>query len=203
VLLSLRVRDLLLASWEADPERIAERLPPGVRPAAVDGRHLVSIAALRYGGGRLGRLPVPPFSQLNVRTYVEHDGEPAVLFLLARVSAPGMLGAVLGAPYRPARLRFAPGRAEAPGLGVRLAYEPRAPAEPTPLTEHLLGLFEAAGLRAFRIRRGPAAWREADLVAPPRADPLLALGFELSTPPSLLYAESADFEAEVPARRVR
>jgi uncharacterized protein YqjF (DUF2071 family) len=202
VLLSLRVRDLLLASWDADREQIARTLPPGVRPLAVDGRHLVSIAALRYAGGRLGALPVPPFSQLNVRTCVEHDGEPAVLFLLARVSAPGMLGALFGAPYRLARLRFARGSAEAPGLGVRLAYEPRGATEPTPLTEHLLGLFEAAGLRAFRIRRGPAVWQQADLVAPPHADPLLALGFDVSAPPSLLYAERTEFEAEVPPRRV-
>lgn len=202
MVLSLRVRDLLLASWEADPERVAHTLPPGVRPAAVDGRHVVSVAALRYGGGRLGALPVPPFSQLNVRAHVEHAGEPAVLFLLARVSVAGMLGALLGAPYRPARLRFARGSAEAPGLGVQLAYEPRGPAEPSPLTEHTLGLFEAAGLRAFRVRRGPAAWQRADLVAPARADPLLALGFDVSAPPTLIYAESAQFEAEVPPHRV-
>lgn len=202
MVLSLRVRDVLLATWEVEREQVARTLPPGVRPAAVDGRHLVSIAALRYGGGRLGGLPVAPFSQLNLCAYVEHGGKPAVLFLLARVSAAGMLGAFLGAPYRPARLRFARGSAEAPGLGVRLAYELRGPAERSALTEHTLGLFEAAGLRAFTIRRGPDAWQQADLLAPPRADPLAALGFDLSAPPALLYAESAKFEAEVPPSRV-
>ena len=203
MLLSLRVRDLLLASWEADAERVARTLPRGLRPAAVDGRHLVTIAALRNTGGRLGRLPIAPFSQLNVRAYVEHEGELAVVFLLSRVTLPGMAAALLGAPYRPARLRFARGRADAPGLGVSIAYEPREASDPSPLTQHVLGLYEAAGLRAFRIRRGPAVWQRADLVGSVRADPLVALGFDVSAPPSLLYAERAAFETELPPRRVR
>ena len=201
--LTLRVRDLLLASWEADPERIVRALPPGLAPAPVEGRHLVTIAALRYTGGRLGRLPVVPFSQLNVRAYVEHEGEPAVVFLLARVTLPGMAAALLGAPYRPARLRVAPGRAEAPGLGVSIAYEPRGPHDPSPLAAHELGLYEAAGLRSFRIRRGPAVWQRADPVGAVRADPLVALGFDVSAPPSLLYAAKAAFEAQVPPQRIR
>lgn len=203
MLLTLRVRDLLLASWEADPERIARALPPGLAPALVEGRHLVTIAALRYTSGRLGRVPVVPFSQLNVRAYVEHEDEPAVVFLLARVTLPGMTAALLGAPYRPVRLRVARGRAEAPGLGVSIAYEPRGPQDPSPLAAHELGLYEAAGLRAFRIRRGPAVWQGADPLGSVRADPLVALGFDVSSPPSLLYAESAAFEADVPPQRIR
>jgi uncharacterized protein YqjF (DUF2071 family) len=203
VLLTLRVRDLLLASWEADPEKIARALPPGLAPAPVDGRHLVTIAALRYMGGRLGRLPVVPFSQLNVRAYVEHEDEPAVVFLLARVTLPGMAAALLGAPYRPARLRVARGHAEAPGLGVSITYEPRESHGSSPLAAHVLGLYEAAGLRAFRIRRGPAAWQRAEPVGSARADPLVALGFDVSAPPSLLYAGRAAFEAELPPHRLR
>jgi hypothetical protein len=203
VVLSLRARDLLLASWEVDANRIAGTLPRGLEPAAVGGRHLVTIAALHYAGGRLGPLPVPPFSQLNVRAYAEYEGEPAVVFLAARVTPPGMAGALFGAPYRPARLRFARGRADAPGLGVSIAYEPGGPAEPSPLGEHLLGLFEAAGLRALRIRRGPARWQRAEPLGPVRADPLVALGFDVSEAPELLYAESAAFEADLPPRRLR
>jgi uncharacterized protein YqjF (DUF2071 family) len=201
--LSLRVRDLVLASWETDPERVVRTLPPGLRPAAVDGRHVVTIAALRHAGGRLGRLPVPPFSQLNVRTYVEHEGEPAVFFLMTRVTLPGMGGAVLGAPFRPARIRIRPHELEAPGLGVSLRYEPAGPPRPTDLTAHLVGLYEAAGVRAFRIRRAPAEWQRAVAAGPHRADPLTALGFDVSAPPELLYARDAAFEAELPPRRVR
>jgi uncharacterized protein YqjF (DUF2071 family) len=202
VRLSLRVRDLLLASWVTDPERVARTLPRGLEPEPVDGHHLVTIAALRYTGGRLGALPVPPFSQLNVRAYVRHEGGPAVFFLMTRVTPAGMGGALLGAPYRPTRIRLGPGSVRAPGIGVSIAYVPGAPAGASALTAHEVGLFEAAGLRAFQIHRGAAEWRLADPVGPVRADPLLALGFDVSAPPELLYAESAGFEAELPPRRV-
>jgi uncharacterized protein YqjF (DUF2071 family) len=203
VRLSLRVRDLLLASWVTDPELVARTLPHGLEPEPVDGRHLVTIAVLRYTGGRLGPVPVPPFSQLNVRTYVRHERDPAVFFLMTRVTPGGMGGALLGAPYRPTRLRIGPGTVNAPGLGVSLAYVPGEPAEADALTAHEVGLYEAAGLRVFRIRRGPAEWRRADPVGRVRADPLLALGFDVSAPPELLYAESATFDAELPPRRVQ
>ena len=203
MLLSLRVRDLVLASWETDPDRVARTLPPGLRPAPVDGRHLVTVAALRHAGGRLGRLPVPPFSQLNVRTYVEHEGETAVFFLMTRVTLPGMGGAVLGAPFRPARMRVRPRELDAPGLGVSLRYEPVGPPRPSELTGHLVGLYEAAGVRVFRIGRAPAEWQRALPTGPHQADPLTALGFDVSASPELLYAKNAAFEAELPPRRVR
>jgi uncharacterized protein YqjF (DUF2071 family) len=204
VIFSVRARDLLLASWETDADRVARTLPSGLEPAEVEGRHLVTLAALRYAGGRVGRLPVPPFSQLNVRVYVEWDGEPAVFFLAARVTPPGMAGALLGAPYRLARVRVRPGSVQASGLGVSVPYERRGPggAGPGALGRHELGIFEAAGLRAFRIRRGPAEWEEAVPSGRVRVDPLLALGFELTGPPSLLYARRASFDAELPPRRL-
>lgn len=202
MILALRSRDLLLVSWEADPDQIARTLPAGLAPAEVGGRHLVTLAALRHAGGRLGPLPVPPFAQLNIRAYVEREREPAVFFVSSRVTWPGMGGAFLGAPYRPARIRVRPGGVEAPGLGVSVAYEAGDVVEPGPLGGHLLGLYEAAGVRAFRIRRGAAEWRSARPTGPVRADPLRALGFELAGPPELLYAPQASFEAELPPRRV-
>lgn len=162
----------------------------------------MTLAAFRYTGGRLGALPVPPFSQLNLRVYVEWGGEPAVFFLAARVTLPGMAGALFGAPYRPARMRFRRGRIAAPGLGLSLAYEPDGPGAPGALARHELALFEAAGLRAFRIRRGSAHWARARSRGEIRADPLLAFGFSLDSPPDLLYAERASFEVELPPRRV-
>ena len=202
MLLSLHVRDLVLASWAADPARVARTLPSGLVPAEVDGRHLVSFAAFRCTGGRLGAVPVPSFSQLNLRAYAEHEGEAAVVFLGARVTWPGMGGALFGAPYRPARIRVRRGRVEAPGLGVFLEYGPRGPGRPGPLAEHSLGVFEAAGPRAFRIRRGEASWQAAEPLSNVRADPLVALGFDLAGPPDLLYAERAAFEAELPPKRL-
>ena len=202
MLLRHHARDLVLASWETDAERVARILPAGLEPATVEGRYLVTIAGLRWKGARLGGVPLARFSQLNVRLYVERSGETGVFFRALRVTLPGMGGALLGFPVRPARIRVRPGLVEAPGLGVRVAYEPRGQAEPSELVSHELGLFEAAGLRAFRVRRGEAAWERAEPTGPFGADPLRALGFDVSDPPSLLYAPGAFFETELPARRL-
>jgi hypothetical protein len=203
VVIRHRVRDLVLASWETDAERVARVLPAGLEPATVDGRHLVTVAALRWAGGRLGFLPVPRFTQVNVRIYARRGDETAVVFLALRVTPLGMGGALLGFPVRPVRARVREGVVSAPGFGVELRYERRGPAEPSELGEHELGLFEAAGLREFRVRRGEASWERAEPVGPVRADPLQALGFSVADPPELLYAAQASFEVELPAGRVR
>ena len=201
--LVLAVRDLLLASWKTDRESVARVLPPGVAPADVEGDDLVSVVALRYGGGRLGAIPVPPFAQLNVRTYALFDGEPAVFFLRAYVTAAGMAGALFGAPYRPARLRLSEGRADAPGMGLSIAYRCTGPGAPGALGRHDLALFEAGGLRSFRVVRGHAEWTRAVPLNEPRADVLLALGFRLAGFHSLLHTGSTSFAVELPPRRVR
>jgi Uncharacterized conserved protein (COG2071) len=202
VLLSLAVRDLLIASWETEPEAVARQLPPGFEPTEVDGKHLVSIVTYRVENGRLGRLPVPSFSQLNVRLYTRLKDEPAVFFVSARVTPFGLGGAFLGAPFRPARLRFRRGRADAPGLGFSLRYVTAGPGHPQALGGHELGIFEAAGLRSFRIRRGEALWEDAVATEPATADLLLALGFDVHADPTLLYAERASFDAMLPPRKL-
>jgi Uncharacterized conserved protein (COG2071) len=202
VLLRHRVRDLVLASWETNPHQVARVLPAGLEPATVDGRHLVTIAALRWDGGRLGVIPVPHFTQVNVRVYASHRGETAVVFLALRVTPLGMGGALLGFPVRPVRARVREGSVEAKGFGVELRYERRGPAEPSELGSHEVGLFEAAGLRELRVRRGEASWERAEPAGTARADPLAALGFSVAGPPELLYAQRASFEVELPPRRV-
>jgi Uncharacterized conserved protein (COG2071) len=202
VRLRLDVRDLLIASWPTSREAVSRTLPPSLPPAQVDGRELVSVVTFRAVGGLLGRVPVPAFSQLNLRVYVTWRDEPAVFFLAARVTAPGLGGILFGAPYRPARLRFRTGLAEAPGLGLFLPYRPEDPGDPGALGAHELGVFEAAGLRCFRIRRGEAQWRRAAPAGLVRADLLPAHGFDVRAEPDLFYAERASFEAEVPPRRL-
>jgi hypothetical protein len=201
VLLSLAVRDLLIASWETEPKAVAHRLPPGFEPIEVDGKHLVSIVTYRVENGRLGRLPVPSFSQLNVRLYTHVKDEPAVFFVSARVTPFGLGGALFGAPFRPARLRFRRGRADAPGLGFSIRYVTAGPGHPQALGGHELGIFEAAGLRSFRIQRGEALWEDAVATEPATADVLLALGFDVHADPALLYAERASFDATLPPRK--
>lgn len=202
MLLSLAVRDLLIASWEAEERAVARVLPAGLEPAEVDGSHLVSIVTYRVDNGRLGRLPVPRFSQLNVRVYTRHEADSAVFFVSTRVTPFGLGGALFGAPYRPARLRFRRGHAYAPGLGLSVRYVTAGPGYPQALGGHELGIFEAAGLRGFRIHRGEALWENAVATEPARADLLLALGFELRGDPTLLYAERASFDADLPPRKL-
>ncbi len=200
--LRLEIRDLLLASWETDRESVRRALPPELEATEVEGRFLVTVVCMRARGGSLGRLPVPPFSQLNVRTYCTWEGEAAVYFVRAHVTPLGMVGALLGAPYRPSLLRLRKGFAKAPGLGFSLHYELRGEAEPGLLGRHELGIFEAAGLKGFRVQRGQASWLAARPVGEVRPDLLLALGFDVRGAPELLYASETSFEADVPARRL-
>jgi hypothetical protein len=191
---TLRVRDLVIASWEAELEQIRAALPGRLEPLALDGRFLVSLVGFHVTGGRLGRLPLPPFSQLNARTYVSWRDEPAAFFLGSRVTAGGLPARLLGAPYRQARLRVRGGLLRAPGLGVSLRFGLGQEIDPGSLGRHELGLVEYGGLRSFRIQRGEAEWRRGELSAPARADFLVALGLEPRGEPELVYTARTVFE---------
>jgi hypothetical protein len=134
---------------------------------------------------------------------VLHEGEPAVFFLRSYVSLAGLGGVLLGAPFRAARIRVGPDGVECPGAGVAVRIRAGGPAEPGEPAEHELGLFESAGLRAFRVQRSPADWHAAKPDGEWRADVLLSLGFETTGPPRLWYAAGGPaFELEVPPRKV-
>jgi Uncharacterized conserved protein (COG2071) len=194
---SLQVRDLLIASWETDRESVENVVPAELELAPVDERVLVSLVALRVEGGRIGRLPVLPYAQLNVRTPVTWNDEPAVYFIAARVTAGGLPGALLGAPVRYARLQVTLGAVRAPGRGVSLHYRVGLPAASGPPEE--LGLFENDGLRELRVERSPTAWRRAELVEPAQVDFLFALGFHPHGEPELAYAPQSSFTFELPS----
>ena len=200
--LSLRVRDLVVASWPTDADSVAAATYPGLEPLPVDGQHVVSLVGVRFAGGRIGRARVPPFAQLNARTYVRSADGDGVFFLRSYVTAAGLGGVFFGAPLRAARVRVGPERVAVVGAGVDLRFDVREAAEPGEVGRQELGLFEAAGLRAFRIERGPAEWRAADIAASPRVDLLLALGFELRGEPRLFYTRDTSFEAELPPRKI-
>jgi hypothetical protein len=199
---SLRVRDLVIASWETDRDSVRNVLPRSIEAAEIDGRLLVSLVAFHVEGGRVGRLPIPPFNQLNARTYVTWKGDPAVFFVASRVTTGGLPGRLLGAPYKQARVRVGRGVVTAAGLGVSLAFRVGEGAEPGPLGKHELGLFEKGGLRSFRIRRGEAEWARAEATEPARADFLLGIGLPPHGEPRLLYTPRTVFEAEMPPARI-
>jgi Uncharacterized conserved protein (COG2071) len=196
VRIRLNVQHLLIATWEADREAVERVTPPGAEPATIAGRYAVSVVSFRVRHGRAGALPVAPFSQLNLRTYVTWKDEPAVLFLAARVTAGGLAALLFGAPYRGARLRVRPGEVRAPGLGVLLRYRPSGPGEPGELGHHELGIFTGSGLKGIRVERGHAEWHGAELLEPPKAHILLGYGFAPKGEPDLLYAAETSFETE-------
>ncbi len=196
--LHLSVRRLVVASWPVAADAVRAAVPAGLEPAEVDGECLASVVAARFAGGRLGRLPVPPFSQLTLRTYVEADGEAAVLFLRSYVTVGGLPGILLGAPFRAARIRMREGSVRAPAAGVSLDFRVGGETDPGELGRHELGLYEAAGLKRVRVERGPAEWRRAEPAGEPRADGLLALGLDVTGPPRIAVAGETWFETDVP-----
>ena len=209
MLLTLTARDLLLASWEVDPERVERPLPSGVRPLVTDGGSaVVSLVAYRNEDVRLDGRRTPSFAQVNVRTYVERDGEPAIFLLSMRVTAAGLGGVLFGAPYRPATIRARPGEVRARGLGLSVRYRSGGPAVDVPAFQtgavgsQTVAYYWAAGLRRVVSEHDGFAWQAAELEEPPRVEPVLALGFDLDAPDSLLYAERTAFRVVLPPEKV-
>jgi uncharacterized protein DUF2071 len=186
---SFRTRDLVVVSWAIAREDAERLLPPALEPAAIGGRYLISLVALRHEG----RLR---YGQLNVRTYVAHEGEQAVYFLVTRVTLPGLVGILMGAPFAPSRISVARGAVDAPGLGVSLRYEVGEEDDPGPMGRHELGIYGRSRLRTIRIRRGPAVWRRGRLLSSPRVDPLVVYGFKPEVQADVLYSERALLELE-------
>lgn len=187
-----------MASWKIERDEAERLLPPELEPAAIDGDYLISLAAMRYEG----RGTFPPFSQINVRTYVADEREEAVYFLLSRVTLPGLAAVLLGAPVGPARISVRPGSVEAPGLGVSLRYRVGEVTDSGPIGLHELGIFGRARLRAIRIRRSAAVWRRAQLEGPVLADPIFRYGIGVDQPATLLYTDAAALELEGRLRRM-
>jgi uncharacterized protein YqjF (DUF2071 family) len=208
VQLAVSIRNLLVVSWEVDPERVRIDLPRGLAPAlAENGGGLVSLVAFVNEHVRLGDASAPSFAQLNVRTYVSGDLGPGAFVLSFRVTPPGMGGAAFGAPYRPARIRVREGSVSARGLGVSLGYRRTGePAEPGfrtgPDATHELGYFEAAGTRRLHAEHDPISWERAELAGELRVDPVLALGFDLGEPVSAVYADGIAARFGLPPEKV-
>ena len=193
---SFRTRDLVVVSWPIAREDAVRLLPEGLRPAAVNGRYLISLVAMRQEG-------VVRYGQLYIRTYVEHENEEAVYFLVTRVTVPGLVGVLMGAPFAPSRISVARGLVEAPGQGVSLRYRVGDETDPGPIGRHELGIFGRSRLRTIRIRREPAVWHKADLEAPMRVDPLVVYGLEPDQGAEALYADRAILELEGRPARLR
>jgi uncharacterized protein YqjF (DUF2071 family) len=82
--------DLLFMHWPIDPAAMREIVPPQLEPDLHDGQAWLGIVPFRMSGVRPRCVPALPqlgarsnpscFLELNVRTYVQVNGKPGVLF---------------------------------------------------------------------------------------------------------------------------
>lgn len=76
--------DLLFAHWQVPLATLRSLVPPQVALDTFDGQGWVGVVPFRMSGIRRRGLPPFPglsrFPELNVRTYVSHDGKPGVYF---------------------------------------------------------------------------------------------------------------------------
>jgi hypothetical protein len=76
-------RHVLFANWPVDPSIVDERTPDALSVDTCDGRAWLSVVPFTNVAVRPHPLPAAlghPLPELNLRTYVERDGEPAVYF---------------------------------------------------------------------------------------------------------------------------
>lgn len=203
-----RLRDLTMATWDVGLGQVKRAVPAAFEPLAVDGRGLVSIVGFCARNVKVGALPGPPYSGVNLRTYVrDREGVPAIFILQSRVTPLGMGALLLGLPVRATMIAARPGSLVARGMGVSFRYEISSEATALPPLDPPIGALElaywkAAGIRRLRTAHAPIEWRGATATEASTLDPVLAHGFDAKQPPWLHYAKQAEFELMLPPRRI-
>ncbi len=113
VMMNQRWLDLTFLHWAVDPEQVAHRMPPGVRPDTRDGVTYVGLIPFRMVGAGIARGPGVPwfgsFLETNVRLYsVDDTGRRGIVFLSLDADRAAVVAgarAAFGLPYRWARMR--------------------------------------------------------------------------------------------------
>lgn len=102
--------NLLLVAWEAPEELLRPALPAGLELDRWAGRCYVNLVALRFHRVRLAplllpiRFPLlPPFAQVNLRTFVRRNDRAGVTFMRLLVSSPLVAAASRWGYGQPAR----------------------------------------------------------------------------------------------------
>jgi len=76
---------LLFAHWPIDADQLQRVVPPQLEVDTFDDQAWLGIVAFQISGIHLRGLPAVPglahFPEVNLRTYVRHNGRPGVLFL--------------------------------------------------------------------------------------------------------------------------
>ena len=148
--LRMRWTDLLFAHWPLPAAALAAHIPPGLTLDTFDGQAWLGIVPFRMSDVAPRGLPglpvVSSFPELNVRTYVRHEGTPGVWFLsLDAASRATVIGARrwFHLPYVHAAMTMdldADGRtvayrsirrdASVPPAAFAARYRPTGPVEP-------------------------------------------------------------------------
>lgn len=208
--------DLLFAHWRVPAASLRPLIPQPLRVQEYDGSAWLGVVPFVMRG--VARRPLPDlpwisaFPELNVRTYVEHDGKPGVWFLSLDATNPVAVVAarrLFDLPYHRATIdvsRAASGsfhyrlRRDRSAAGFEGSYRPvGAPRQASPgslehfLTErYCLYAHGTRGLTRVDVHHVP--WSLQDAEATLQANTMLdPLGLQLSGPPaSLLFASRVD-----------
>ncbi len=116
----------LFVHWEVEPDTVRGLLPPALRLDTWQERAFVSLVVVNITGARPRAMPPVPgthaYQQLNLRTYVTHEGGPGLYFFGAYLSkALPAIAQSLGAGIRSRRVKL---RFERHGANVSLRVEP-------------------------------------------------------------------------------
>ena len=91
-IMRMRWADLLFAHWPMDPAILRPLVAPDLDLDTFDGRAWLGIVPFRMEAVAPRGLPAVPrlsvFPELNVRTYVTHQGRPGVWFLSLDAASP-------------------------------------------------------------------------------------------------------------------
>jgi hypothetical protein len=200
------IQNLFLATWETDAEQVKAHLPDGFEPITAGGRALISAACFRNKLARLGALPVPPYGEIDLRTFVVDRRSTAAVFVFDFFVPPvGLAASPFGVPVHVTRISVVRGRISAPGIGVSARYTVGDRAELGDREAALSPHASAYWLKGNRLRQmlggyHGVTWRQAELTGEPQFDPAARLGID-RRPDFALYSERAELSAHLPARR--
>jgi uncharacterized protein YqjF (DUF2071 family) len=117
--------DLLFAHWPLDAALVRSLVPEPLAVDVFEGRAWVAVVPFRMSGIRLRLLPPVPgaaaFPEINLRTYVAHQGRPGVFFLSLDATNP----LAVWTARRYFRLPYYRARMSCRSQGERVAYESR------------------------------------------------------------------------------
>jgi uncharacterized protein YqjF (DUF2071 family) len=132
--------DLLFAHWRVPAAVLRPHVPPALTLQEFDGSAWLGVVPFRIEGATARHVPAVPvlsdFPELNVRTYVDHDGRPGVWFFsLDTTRTLAVLGAraFFHLPYYRASMqvdpvdggfRYRSNREERPPADLFMSYAP-------------------------------------------------------------------------------